>query len=112
MTSSESTRDGGSSDKKKSSESPTNSKNSEHRIQSKRSGQKRRVTDNEWDRLFDRVRDVAFLGLGLAAATHQLSIAQPPNPVLYPIIAALLEAPSAFALDDRRKDNRDEQEKE
>lgn len=108
MTESESTQDGGLSDNK-SSDPPFVV---ERRSKTKKKSPKRRVSDSQWDRYIDRFRDVGFLVLGLASAAHQLFWASPPNPVLYPIIAALLGAPIAFALDDRRKDNRDEQEKE
>ena len=52
--------------------------------------QKRRITDSDWNRGINRVRDVAFLTFGLAGVVGQLFFADPPNPVLYPIIAGLL----------------------
>lgn len=69
---------------------------------------KRRITDSDWNRWNNRVRDVFFLGLGLLGTANQLFYANPPNPVLYPILAGLLGAPFAFALDQRRRDNREE----
>lgn len=105
MASSDSTRDDNSS------ESPTNAKKVDRRVQTKKRSPKRRISDSEWNSLFDRFRDVGFLVFGLAGAAHQMFWANPPNPVVYPILAALLGAPIAFALDDHRKDIRDEQEK-
>lgn len=70
------------------------------------------VSDTDWKRWTDRVRDVFFLVLGLAGTANQLFLANPPNPVLYPILAALLGAPIAFALDDRRRSDRENEDNE
>ena len=69
-----------------------------------------RVSDTEWSRWVNRVRDVFFLTLGLAGTANQLFYANPPNPVLYPILASLLGAPFALALDERRRNSRDDKE--
>ena len=107
MASSESTKD-------ESSKPPSriSGQSVERRVQTKKPHPKRRVTDTEWTRWRDRVRDVIFLGLGAAGAANQLFIANPPNPVLYPVIAALLGAPIAFALDDRRRNDQDDKDEE
>jgi len=81
----------------------------ERRRRQERRSPKRRVTDLEWVRWRDRTRDACFLILGLAGTANQLFFATPPNPVLYPILAALLGLPFALALDERRrKSNEDE----
>lgn len=82
----------------------------DRRVKNVKSSPKRRVSDADWKRYRDRTRDVFFLVLGAAGTANQLFIANPPNPVLYPILAALLGAPIAFALDDRRKDGQNGQE--
>lgn len=104
MASSESTKD-----ERNMPPSRVTGKSGDRRIKQHKSSPKRRVTDTEWKRWTDRVRDVIFLALGAAAAFNQLFLANPPNPVLYPVIAALLGAPIAFALDDRRKNGENDQ---
>lgn len=69
---------------------------------------KRMITDADWNRWTDRVRDVFFLALGLIGTANQLFYANPPNPVLYPILAGLLGAPFALAIDQRRREGRED----
>jgi len=75
----------------------------ERREKQERRSPKRRVSDVEWERWRDRTRDMCFLVLGLVGTANQLFFADPPNPVLYPILAALLGLPFALALDERRR---------
>lgn len=95
-----------------SSRAHANPKEPDRRVRDKKVSPKRRVSDTDWKRWTDRVRDVFFLVLGLAGTANQLFLANPPNPVLYPILAALLGAPIAFALDDRRRSDRENEDNE
>lgn len=100
----------GNSENKPPSRTHANSNDFDRRIKSTRKSPKRRVSDTDWKRWTDRVRDVFFLVLGLVGTANQLFLANPPNPVLYPILAALLGAPIAFALDDRRRNDRENED--
>lgn len=82
----------------------------ERRQRQERRSPKRRMTDVEWERWRDRTRDACFLVLGLAGTANQLFFASPPNPVLYPILAALLGLPFALALDERRRKSNEEED--
>lgn len=103
-------KDDGSNEKSGPPKSKTYANRVDRRVESKKTGHNRRVTDNEWTTWTNRTRDATFLVLGLAGTINQLFFANPPNPVLYPILASLLGAPFALALDERRRQGRGDQD--
>lgn len=58
-----------------------------------------------YDKWQKRTREACVFFLGLAGAANQLFFANPPNPVLFPIIGGLLAIPFGLRLDDRRKEH-------